>query len=275
MANEQNKGQSKETQNKLREKLMKKSEKISKKSKDSAFERKAALLREDTPFHVREAYKVLRTNILFSIPKGEPCKKVVFTSAFPSEGKTINCANTAITFAQTGAKVLLIDGDMRKPQMHKLFGRKNEKGLSACLSGLESLEACIQHTDYENLDLITSGAIPPNPAELLSSQAMEELLGHAAEEYAFIFIDAPPVNVVTDATLLSSQVSGVVLLVREGMTDSRAVRDALSVLEFANAKVLGFVLNDVDTVKKQHHYHYRYKNNYHYDYDEGRKKTEA
>lgn len=199
-------------------------------------------------FHVKEAYKAARTNTMFSLA-GKGCKKVVITSSFPGEGKSTTCLNLAITFAQTGSRVLVIDGDMRKPTIHRKLDISNENGLSHLLGDFCKIEEAIIHTKYENLDVITAGHIPPNPAELLASEAMRGLLDELEQNYDYIFIDTPPLNVVTDATVLSNVVSGTALVVRQGVTHHKDIQDALGKLEFAQAKILGFILHDVKDSK--------------------------
>ena len=207
-------------------------------------EEQAKILNAETSFHVKEAYKAARTNTMFSLA-GKGCKKIAITSSFPGEGKSTTCLNLAITFAQTGSKVLVIDGDMRKPTVHKKLDMINENGLSHLLGDFCKLEEAIIHTTYENLDVITSGHIPPNPAELLASESMSQLLGELEQRYDYIFIDTPPLNLVTDATVLSSIVSGTALVVRQGITHHKDIQDALGKLEFSHAKILGFILHEV------------------------------
>ena len=214
------------------------------------------LLSDTSPFPVKEAYKSTRTNIIFSLTE-EGCKKIIVTSSFPKEGKSTTCANLAITFAQTGIRVLIIDSDIRKPRMHKMFGATHNIGLTNVLSGSSTLDEAIIHTKYENLDLLIAGHIPPNPAEMLSSQAMDNLLDLLSQKYDYIFIDTPPVNVVTDTIVLSKKVSGVFMVVRMGITDHKALKVAVSKLEFANAKPLGFILNDVHMDNDIYKYNYR------------------
>lgn len=202
------------------------------------------ILTRESSFHIKEAYKATRTNIMFSLA-GKGCKRIVVTSSFPGEGKSTTCINLAITFAQTGSRVLLVDADMRKPTVHRKLDMMNGNGLAHLLSNFCTLEEAITPTSYENLDVITSGHIPPNPAELLASETMGELLETLEQNYDYIFIDTPPLNVVTDATVLSQRVSGTVVVVREGTTHYKDVQDAISKLEFAQAKVLGFILHGV------------------------------
>lgn len=216
----------------------------------------------ESSFHVQEAYKATRTNIMFSFT-GKGCKKIVVTSSLPSEGKTTTCANMAITFAQTGSRVLVIDADMRRPTLHKKLDVLNNNGLSNLLGRFCTLEEAISKTKFENLDVITSGYLPPNPAELLASEAMTELLMILEHKYDYIFIDTPPVHVVTDATVLSNRVSGMIVVVRQEVTRHKDIQETLNKLELAQAKVLGFILHDVKTSKRSYK---RYEKYSHYEY---------
>ncbi|MEG2090820.1 CpsD/CapB family tyrosine-protein kinase [Niameybacter sp.] len=206
------------------------------------------ILSDTASFHVKEAYKATRTNTMFSIP-GEGCKKIVVASSFPGEGKSTTCLNLAITFAQTGSKVLVIDADLRKPTIHRKLDLANEKGLAHLLGHFCKVEEAIIPTQYENLEVITSGHIPPNPAELLASESMTQILDTLSAQYDYIFLDTPPLNVVTDATVLSTQVSGTVLVVRQGVTHHKDMQDAVSKLEFAQGKILGLILHGVKDKK--------------------------
>lgn len=226
-------------------------------NKTVSIDRSEYLLNEDTPFNIKEAYKSTRTNIIFSM-QDEGCKRILVTSPFPKEGKTTTCLNLAITFAQTGARVLIIDADLRKPRLHKMLKATSNIGITNVLSGVNSLSEAVQETSYENLSLLVAGHIPPNPVELLSSNAMEELLKTLSEYFDYIFIDTPPVNVVTDAIVLSSLVTGVYLVVRQGLTEHRALKEAISKFEFTNIKPLGFILNDIDESVNKYRYRYKY-----------------
>ena len=230
--------------------------KLNKKNKHLQYLRETFLLSDTSTFPVKEAYKSARTNIMFSLSE-LGCKKIIITSSFPKEGKSTTCANIAITFAQTGAKILILDADIRKPRMHKMFDAPHRIGLSNVLSGISGLDEAIINTKYDNLDLLIAGHIPPNPAEMLSSQAMSDLLDKLSEKYDYIFIDTPPVNLVTDTVVLSKKVSGVFMVVRIGVTDHKELKAAVSKLEFANAKPLGFILNDVETSQSAYKYNYK------------------
>lgn len=227
------------------------------------------ILNDNTDFSIVEAYKSTRTNLEYALAAEEGCKKIIFTSAMPSEGKTTSCINTAITFALAGAKIVLIDADLRKPKVHMCLELENTTGFSNYLAGFAELDDVIQHCK-NGLDVITSGQIPPNPSELLVSPRMEKALLKLAEKYDYVIIDAPPVNIVSDAVSMSKLVTGVAVVVKEDFTTHDALKKALSNLEFANAKILGFILNDVMAPRgyysKYYKYRYRYKYNYRYKY---------
>nr|WP_307990885.1 CpsD/CapB family tyrosine-protein kinase [uncultured Niameybacter sp.] len=218
---------------------------------DKTINEKELILNGETSFHIQEAYKASRTNTMFSIP-GKGCKKVVVTSSFPGEGKSTTCINLAITFAQTGSKVLVIDADLRKPTVHRKLEVNSQYGLAHLLGNFCKVEDTITSSKYENLDVILAGHLPPNPAELLASDAMKNILDTLSESYDYIFLDTPPLNVVTDATVLSSIVSGTIVVVRQGETHHKDVQDALSKLEFANAKILGLILHGVQGNNKKY-----------------------
>lgn len=199
-------------------------------------------LSERTPFSIKEAYKLARTNILFSCVN-EGCKCIAITSAFASEGKTTTATNMALSFTQMKKRILLIDGDMRKPQVHNVFSVDNQIGLSNILGGFAAPEEAV-HQLESGLNIITAGHIPPNPVELLASQRMEKLLKDLGEYYEYIFIDTPPVNIVTDALVISEKVSGMVVVTKEGESSHRDLEQALGKLDFAKAKILGLILTN-------------------------------
>lgn len=234
---------------------------------ESIQQRTASLLNEDTAFAVVEAYKTARTNIIFSLgttTKG--CKRIIVTSANPGEGKTTTTLNLAIAFAQMDAKVLVIDGDLRKPRVYRHLQLERKGGLSDILCDLIDVKDAIHHCKDYGIDCITSGQIPPNPAELLASDVMGELLDKLSEHYDYIFIDTPPVTIVTEATVMAKFVNGVVVVARQNYTIHESLAKARENLLFANAKILGYILNDITTPK----YGYgRYYNNYSYNYEYG------
>lgn len=224
--------------------------------------RKVHTLNDKTPFQIVEAYKTLRLNIIFSLPN-VACKKILFTSPFPSEGKTTNCVNLAIAMAQTGSKVLVIDSDLRKPVCHLYFKTKYYPGLTNYLCGLNELAEVISHTEYNNLDFLPSGLIPPNPSEIIASKEFGLLLNTLEDYYEYIIIDSPPVNIVSDALSISKEVSGTVLVVRQNQSTHDQVQKALNHFKLANSKVLGLILNDTAEenilgYKKKYGYYKRY-----------------
>lgn len=199
------------------------------------------ILSNDTPFAIREAYKAARTNLLFSLSANQS-KIVVVTSCSPSEGKSTNCLNLAITMAETGASVLLIDADMRKPVQHMLLRLDNKTGLSSVLGGIvHNVSKVIDRNVRLNLDVLTSGSIPPNPAELISGAKMDQLLELAGSHYDYVFIDTPPANVVTDAFLFNGKTAGLIFVIKESSTTHTEIREALEKVKLTNGKVLGFI----------------------------------
>ena len=199
------------------------------------------ILSNDTPFAIREAYKTARTNLIFSLSASDN-RIVVVTSCSPSEGKSTNCLNLAVTMAETGASVLLIDADMRKPVQHMLLRLDNKTGLSSVLGGIvHNVSKVIDRNVRLNLDVLTSGSIPPNPAELLSGAKMDQLLELAGSHYDYVFIDTPPANVVTDAYLLNGKTAGLIFVIKENSTTHAEIKEALEKVKLTNGKVLGFI----------------------------------
>ena len=213
------------------------------------------ILNKNSGFMVREAYKTLRTNIHFSL-RDSACKKFCITSGTAGEGKSITLLNLAISFAESGQKVLLIDADLRRPAIARLLVEKATPGLSNVLAGLSNIEEAIRPEVYPNLDILFSGDIPPNPSELLGSEKFETLIKQLSNQYDYIMVDTPPVNVVSDACLVSKLVDGVLLLVRQEKSTKETVRQAVSNLQLVEAKILGFVLNGVTVVQKKNYGYY-------------------
>lgn len=203
--------------------------------------RKKLKLGTRTPFNVREAYKVIRTNIMFSLTQST-CRTIGVSSAIPGEGKTTTCTNLALSFAEMGKKVLIIDCDMRQPQVHNIFDLDNQIGISNVLGGMATLAEAIHELEEDQLSVITAGHIPPNPAELLVSDKMVGIIDELEKVYDYIFIDTPPINVVTDAVVLSPYLSGMVLVTRQNESRYREIEIALSRLTVAKTKVLGFIV---------------------------------
>lgn len=219
---------------------------------------------------VSEAYRTLRTNIQFS-SLDKKIKKIVITSSGPSEGKTTTSLNLAITLAQNGHKTLLLDCDMRKPSVHKKLKISNMTGLSDILVEETLLNKAINKGPVENLDVVTAGTRPPNPAELLSSQRMMKFLEEVEKEYEYIIIDTPPVLMVTDAQVLSKYADGTLLVVASGEAEKDAVKRAKELLDKVNANIVGVVLNKLDTTRRGY-YGYYYQYYYGHDTDKQQKK---
>lgn len=202
--------------------------------------------------YISEQFRTLRTNINFSMPD-QVLKTILFTSAAPSEGKSTISANTAIVFAQQGKKVLLIDADMRKPTTHYTFNRLNKTGLSNLLSRNCELDDAIQTTGIKNLDLITNGPIPPNPAELLGSKLMDQLIRELSEKYDLLLFDAPPVLSVADSQILSNKCHGTILVLNTNKTEKLDVLKAKELLHSSQATIIGAVLNNF-SMKNDYYY---------------------
>lgn len=227
------------------------------------------ILGPESPFVVKEAYSAIRTNLLF-MQKGEKCPVFVVTSPGANNGKTINSINLAVSFAQMGKRTLLIDGDMRNPTIHRMFSIPVKNGLSEILAGLTD-NITVSKTEIENLSVLTGGKIPPNPAELISSSRMDKLLEFVKEHYDCVFIDTPPVNLVTDATVFAQKTTGYLMVVKANTTDIADVKTAAAALNNIGGNILGFVLNDVTDGRNRYYsyykkYGYKYKYSYGYGY---------
>ena len=215
--------------------------------------KKDTVLSDNSPWSIQEAYKVLRTNILFSLP-GTGHKIIAVTSAFASDGKTTNAINTAIAMGKLGKKVLLIDCDMRKPSVDSMLGIRPIPGLSDTLVGMKKFESVLQHEKNGVLDVIAAGSIPPDPTLLLQGEEMHKLLVTVREMYDYVILDFPPVTTVTDAVLLADAVDGYLIVVRHERTDYRAVIDTVEQLQFAKANIIGFIYNDYSMENKKYSY---------------------
>jgi capsular exopolysaccharide synthesis family protein len=202
-----------------------------------------------------EAFRTLRTNIQFaSIDKS--AQIVCVTSAGPGEGKSTVASNLAVVMAETGKKTLLIDCDMRKPTLQKVFSCSNSLGLSDLLAGKVVFEKVVQNTGVEGLQLLTSGTRPPNPSELLASSKMKKFITVLRTMFDFIIIDTPPVLLVTDPQLLADYTDGYLLVLSSGHVDKAAAAKAQDLLEKVNGKILGAVLNKVETSKGGYYGYY-------------------
>jgi capsular exopolysaccharide synthesis family protein len=217
-----------------------------------------------------ESYRNIRTSILLSFSE-KPPKRIVITSPNPSEGKTTTAINTAIALSQTGAKVIIIDCDMRNPRVHRVFEEENGVGLSSFLSGNAALDAVILKSEIPNFYYIPAGPIPPNPSELLSSNLFKEMMDNLSQTFDNIIVDSPPILGFADSIILSKCVDGVVLVVLAGKTPKETLSHAKELLHQVNAKILGVVINRVDITRSDYGYYY-YRYQYYYGAREGKKK---
>ena len=214
------------------------------------------LLNRTSNFTVQESYKTLRTNIRFLL-RDHKCKRISITSGRAGEGKSITLMNLAISLSEDGQKVLLIDADMRRPAISRLLMEKASPGLSEVLGGIVSGQEAIRKDIYPNLDVLFSGETPPNPSELLGSDTMQKLIETMSEVYDYILVDTPPVGVVSDASIVTNLLDGVLLLVRQGWARKETVKRALENLERTGIKPLGYVFNGV-IIDEKHYDHYYY-----------------
>jgi len=230
------------------------------------------LINSDSRSALGEAYRQLRTLILLSTAGHAP-KSLLITSSLPSEGKTTTAANTAISLAQTGAKVLIIDADMRRPRIHSVFNMQNGDGLSTLLSkelDERQILDVILVDESSKLNILTSGPIPPNPAELIGSEQMANLLKLLQKHYTHVVVDSPPIASFTDGVLIASMVDGVILVVHSGKSSRQVVRRSRQLLQDIGAKVFGVVLNKVNLHSRDNYYYYQsyyHRNEYNSDQD--------
>ena len=203
---------------------------------------------------IAEAYRTLRTNIQYS-SFDKKIRTIVITSSEAGEGKSTTAGNLAISFSQAQKKTIMIDCDLRKPSLHKKFRISNILGLSDVLKGKESLSGTI-HEYNEYLDVLTSGKVPPNPAEMLGSRSMSNLLEKLKGEYDIIILDSAPLQAVTDAQILSTKADGTIIVVRAEKTKRDSVIQAKELLQKVDANILGIVLNGVENIRKKYYYYY-------------------
>ncbi len=204
---------------------------------------------------ISEQFRTIRTNIKFAMPN-KNVHTFLITSASPGDGKTTTAANVAIVFAQEGKKVLIVDGDMRKPSMHYSFHTTNSPGLSNLLSRQWSIEDVVKETGIKGVHLIPCGQLPSNPAELLSSSVLDLLLAEMKEKYEVVIFDAPPLLAVADAQILSNKCDGTILVINTGKTTKENLARAIEVLQTAKATILGTVLNNYKLKKDSYIYQY-------------------
>jgi len=204
---------------------------------------------------ISEQYRTIRTNILYS-SVDEEIRSLMVTSSGPGEGKSTTTGNLAVVFAQQGKTVLLIDADLRKPTVHYTFKLSNTTGLTSVLTNQVELMEAVNKTDEDNLYVLPSGPIPPNPSELLGSKAMRQFMERALEEFDLIIFDTPPVLAVTDAQILGNLCQGSILVVSSGKTEKESLLKTKELLTATNGRLLGVVLNNKKVDKKGSYYYY-------------------
>lgn len=260
-------------------------------------EEDTALLGDYMPFEAREAYKLLRTNLMFTLPPEKKCKVIGVTSSIRSEGKSTTSINLAYSLSQDDKKVLLIDGDLRLPSLKAKLKVNESLGLADMIVGNVTGKKKIIVNVSNNLDLLLSGSIPPNPSELLGSKKCKEIIEKLQESYDYIVLDLPPVNIVSDALVTKDIVDGVIVIVRENGSYKRSLNECIDSLNFIGMNILGLVLTNSEGGpshygvnrysykygKKKYSYYYRrrgynYYNYYHRgykDYGDANKQNEG
>ena len=204
-------------------------------------------LHKNLDFTAAEQYKLLRTNLDFTLPQGEKCPVIGVTSSMRGEAKSTTSINLSYVLAEKGKKVLLIDGDLRLPSIAKKLGIRNETGLTEFLVGKGGTGKMNFNSDIlENWFILPSGRIPPNPSELLGSKRMKAILNDLREYFDYIVIDLPPVNIVSDAISISHMISGMIVVVREEYCEKRELAHCIRQLELSNVNILGFVMTGTD-----------------------------
>ncbi len=217
-----------------------------------------SMIGEQLNFASSEAYKLLRTNLMFSFPSDNQAKVIGITSSLKGEGKSITAINLAYTIAETKKRVLLIECDMRLPTIAKRLNLKSKIGLSDLLVGMNSSEEVLQSGVLtETLDVIPAGSIPPSASEILESDRMKYTIDRLSEYYDYILLDLPPVTVVSDALIVSKLTSGMVIVVRQDYVGKSALAETMRQMKYANARVLGFVFNSADNTNSPYKKYYR------------------
>ncbi|WHZ02857.1 CpsD/CapB family tyrosine-protein kinase [Neobacillus sp. YX16] len=204
---------------------------------------------------ISEQYRTIRTNIQYSSIDNE-IHTIMVTSSGPGEGKSTSAANLAVVFAQLGKKVLLVDADLRKPTAHRTFGINNLFGFTTVLTKQATLIKTVHETEEKDLYILTSGPIPPNPAELLSSKSMEQFIEEAKELFDYVIFDTPPLLAVADPQIIANKVDGSIFVVSSGKTEIEPAKKAKELLVNAQSKMLGVVLNNKEMKSNDYYYYY-------------------
>jgi len=221
-------------------------EKPAKREKASRRKKQQGMLCDQLSFAAAESYKLLRTNLQFALPEKD-CRIIGVTSSLRGEGKSTTSVNLAYTLAQTGKRVLLVDGDMRLPTIAQKLEMGGTPGLSNLLAGLSTDRSCLRKSKYfDNWYILPAGDIPPNPSELLGSERMHALLERYKDAFDYILLDLPPVNIVVDALVISKWTDGIIVVVRQNYTDRRALDACMYQVDKLGAKMLGYVMTDAN-----------------------------
>jgi capsular exopolysaccharide synthesis family protein len=215
------------------------------------------LVRQQPQSAVAECLRSIRANLLFMSPD-RPLRKILVTSSSPEEGKTTTASLLAQIMADGGSRVLLVDGDMRRPRIHRIFDTSGGQGLSSLILGEGSLDEAVKATEIPNLSVLPCGPVPPNPAELLHADAFRKLLDELARRFDRVIVDSPPVAAVSDAVVISTAVDGTLLVLKAGRTSRDVARRAVRALTDVNARVFGAVLNDLDLSDGRYGEYYQY-----------------
>lgn len=216
-------------------------------------------------FSVTEAYKLLRANIMFSFSDEGRGHAIGITSSLQAEGKSSTAVNTAYALAESGAKVLLMDADLRRPSVASKLGLAKTPGLTNIMVTKGNYRELLQHNSMApGMDVLTSGDVPPNPSELLGSVRMENLMRELTSAYDYVIVDLPPVNVVSDAIAMSKVLDGVIMVVRKGVSEQRMLAEALRQLRLVNVRILGFVFRENELGGNKYSRKYNYQNKKYY-----------
>ena len=248
-------------------------------SKDSSSSESDEKTIKSAPFAVVEAYKSIRSNLMFLLEKSEHGNIISVTSSNAGEGKSTTAVNLAVAFSQLEDRILVVDADMRRSSVHKKLHLDNNVGLSNVLAGLADFDSAVKKIS-DNFHVLTSGQTPPNPSEMLGSKKFSSLIEHLRRTYDYVIIDTPPLNIVSDSLIISPLTDGIVFIIRDGLTPNFTIKRALSTIEFANTKVLGAVMNGAHPksngkyIYRKYSYRSKYYNQYYkYGYDKNYSNT--
>lgn len=248
---------------------MQKTRNKSNKIRNSVINKDSDRLEKNKDFVHAEGFNTLRSNVRICLKKDER-NKILVTSPCAGDGKSTCSCNLAVSFANTGKSVLILDCDIRKSVIHKTFNVSNKKGLSDVLSCLAEVNECIQKTSYKNLEILPAGSTVPNPSELLSSKEMQSLIESLEFQYDYLILDSPPINVVSDSVPMFAWVDGVVLVTRYNKTTYNDLSNALNTIKFSNANLFGVFFFDKPIQRRKKYNYGQYSNDIDNGYDYGK-----